>query len=169
MESIAMPTVNITVAGIEGPKSGKKRGRVKDKDGTVYQISPVLLAMMKMDSTYEITYTDESFTPPGSNETLKYRVIESLIPAIGGVIGLPPDPRAGAPRQYTPPPASAASDDKDESIATLAIIKCQQLPVGDRAGIFHALKASALAWRDFKKWQKSVSSDMDGDEVPFDR
>lgn len=163
-----MPTVNITVSGIEGPKPGKSRGRVKDKDGRIFQISPVLLAMMKMNSTYEITYTDESFIPPGSNEELKYRVIESLIPAIGGVTGLPPDPRAAAPRQYTPPPASTASDDKDESIATLAIIKCQQLPVGDRAGIFHALKASALAWRDFKKWQKSAGSEMD-DEVPFDR
>jgi hypothetical protein len=150
---------------MENPKPGKKRGRVKDKDGVVYQISPVLMAMMKMESTYEITFTDETFTPPGSTDTLKYRVIESLTPAIGGASA--PPPQQAAPRYN--PPGNMGSDDKDESIATLAIIKCQQLPVGDRAGILHALKASALAWRDFKKWQKSVSSDMDGDEVPYDR
>jgi hypothetical protein len=165
-----MPTVNITVAGMEKPKPGKERGRIKDKDGVIYQIKPVLMAMMNMDSAYEITYEDQTYTPPGSSDILKFRVINSLTPAIGGASAPP-----AAPRAYNPTLSTGTHNDdkerqlKDERIAALAILKTKTGEIGDMEGSFSNLKLSALAWRKFLKWQKSVSSDMDGDEVPYDR
>lgn len=147
-----MPTVTIRVAGTEAPATGKKRGRIKDESGTLYQAVPDFLNTVKIGQSYELTYKDDEFN--GN----KFRVVEGVKPAAN----VAPQPMAARPQvAYSDP-------HKDESIAVLAILKCfQPLEVGDRAAIFHALKAAAFAWRDFKKWQ--VDGNIETGRQPLQR
>jgi hypothetical protein len=166
--------MTIEVQGKADPEKGKKRGRIKDASGMIFQADPSILASVVVGSKYDIQYSDEEF------KDFKYRVISevnevgkdsmtSVVQAAPQRRDMPPPPlnpqaqlnagtRAGLYRDST----------KDEDISVLAIMKSQQIPPGDRAVIFHALKASALAWRDYKKWQKTLASDMD-DEIPYDK
>ena len=141
-----MPVVQVTIAEKADPVLGKKRGRVKDTEGRIFQVPPMMLDMVHVGGTFELSYKDDSY-----GDT-KFRVIEGIKPMAGAA---PSTQQTATPRPSPMASTTPAYDQyKDESISVLAIIKCQQLPVGDRAGILHALKASALAWRDFKKWQK---------------
>jgi hypothetical protein len=162
-----MPVVIAQVTGAEGPKAGKKRGRIKDANGMLYQITPELARNVALGSTYSIEYTDEEF------KDLKYRVVQSIIPAMAGQQAITPQAIAAqsnaaaqaAQSPYLPPAPYNAT--KDEDIATLAIAKPQleKINPGDRVTGLHILKQSAMMWRDFKKWQKlgpqTVAEDMD--------
>ena len=177
-----MPVVIANIVGAEGPKSGKKRGRIKDTNGILYQITPELARTMgvkfrssdgvwilpESNPPYSVEYTDEVFMS-GTNE-LKYKVVQSIVPAMPGQTvptappSMPNKPPITPPQTYVPAPQPNI---KDEDIATLAIAKPQleKINPGDRVTALHILRESALAWRDFKKWQKlgpqTVAEDMD--------
>lgn len=155
-----MHTMTIEVQGKSDPEKGKKRGRVKDASGMIFQADPSILASMVVGSRYDIEYSDEEF------KDFKYRVI-SEVNEVGkdSMTSVVPAKPAAPPRRPDPPVYSST---KDEDISVLAILKSQQIKGGDREAIFHCLKQSALAWRDFKKWQKTLASDMD-DEIPYDK
>lgn len=152
-----MPTVRIQVAGTEGPQAGKKRGRIKDTSGTLYQALPSFLGMVQIGGTYDLTYKDDSF-----NGT-SFRVVEGVTPAIGGAPIAPqttqsysaPPPRQAQPRSYEP-----VSDDRGDDIATMAIVKewIGRIPVGDTAAVVHALRAARRAWKTFKANPDNIES-----------
>ena len=153
-----MHTMTIEVQGKADPEKGKKRGRVKDASGMIFQADPAILASVIVGSKYDITYTDEEF------KDFKYRVI-SEVNEVGKdsmTTRVSPIPAPPAPR-----PSSSTevySDTKTEDISALAIIKSMQIEP-ERSAVFIALREAAIGWRRYKKWQKTLASDMD-DEIP---
>ena len=141
-----MPVVQVTIAEKADPAIGKKRGRVKDTEGRIFQVPPTMLDMVYVGGSFDLTYKDDSY-----GDT-KFRVIEGIKPLAGAV---PPAQQAATPRPSPMASTTPAYDQyRDESIAVLALVKSTPLVAGDRVGNFHVLKAHALTWRDFKKWQK---------------
>lgn len=144
-----MPTVTIQVAGTEAPAYGKKRGRIKDTNGTLYQALPSFLNMVKIGSAYDLTYKDDEF-----NGT-KFRVVEGVAPAMG-VPGpqsaARPSPHQTATSMGEPRYSEPVRDDRGDDIATMAIVKewIGRIPVGDTAAVVHALRAARRAWKTFK-------------------
>lgn len=149
-----MPTVRIQVAGTEGPQYGKKRGRIKDTNGALYQALPSFLGMVQIGGTYDLTYKDDSF-----NGTA-FRVVEGVTPAIGGQPGGVTPITPGGPMPMPPPQARPAQnygapqqeDARGDDIATMAIVKewIGRIPVGDAGAVAHALRSARRAWKMFK-------------------
>lgn len=157
-----MTHVVATIAQKAEPAMGKKRGRIKGTDGTVYQISPVLAQQVIVGQSYDLDYKDEEFNG------MKYRVVESIMPVAGGV----PAPLPGAMQRVGHPSEAMAaaqqwhpqvSDEKGNDIATLAIAKVwlEKIPVGDEAGCLHALRAARRAWLQFKNNPNNVDRSED--------
>ena len=167
-----MPTETIKVAGTEGPKAGKTRGRIKAEDGRLFQAAPVILDSVRIGSTYDIGYKDEEY-----NGT-KFRVIESLAPSMNAnaqrAMAAQDHPMAQrspiAPYERDRPEI----DERGTDIATLAIAKVwlEKVPVGDEVGCLHALRVARRAWLKFKANPNNVESGRQPpmeDEVPYDR
>lgn len=140
-----MPTVRIQVAGTEGPQAGKKRGRIKDTSGTLYQALPSFLGMVQIGGSYDLTYKDDEF-----NGT-KFRVVEGVTPAMAGASpgSYGPGTTATPARSYEP---VRQQDDRGDDIATMAIVKewIGRIPVGDAGAVAHALRSARRAWKMFK-------------------
>lgn len=134
-----MPMATVMVKDFWLP-NGKKRWVAKTDSGVMYGIPEALSSQIRKGGSYDFAYKEDKW----NGRT--YLVVEGIFPPTGRVEFADVKPQA----------AAESSDDKrSEDIATLALCKMQQVQAGDRASLFHALKASALAWRDFKKWQKS--------------
>jgi hypothetical protein len=163
-----MPTETIKVAGTEGPKTGKTRGRIKAEDGRLFQAAPVILDSVRIGSVYDIGYKDDEY-----NGT-KFRVIESLAPSIGQVAAPVQNRTAPAGGFSAGPREAPIEDERGTDIATLAIAKVwlEKVPVGDEVGCLHALRVARRAWLKFKANPNNVESGRQPpmeDEVPYDR
>lgn len=139
-----MPEATVRVVQKNAPEPGKKRWKVKSESGHTFQLETGLENNIQLNTSYVITYRDDQF---GDR---KFKVIEAAKPALNQVPQTIQPSQGMANQTYDPREQSF----KDETIAALAMIKSQVLATGDRAGIFHALKQSALAYRDFKNWQR---------------
>lgn len=81
-----MNTAVINVVEVQPPQPGKKRGKVKDTSGALYQAAYPLLSSFQPGGTYSITYKDDSFNG------FSFRVIEGMQPAVGAAPTPPPAP-----------------------------------------------------------------------------
>lgn len=153
-----MHTMTIEVQGKADPEKGKKRGRIKDASGMIFQADPEFLRKMDVGSKYDIQYSDEEF------KDFKYRVI-SEVNEVGKdsmTTRVSPIP---APPAAKPVSTEVYSDTKTEDISALAIIKSMEIEP-EAGAVFSALREAAIGWRRYKKWQKTLASAID-DEIPY--
>jgi len=68
-----MPVATVTVQELRPPAADKKRGRIVDVSGTLYQSSPELQATMKVGQNYNVTYKDDEYNG------VAFRVAESAV------------------------------------------------------------------------------------------
>lgn len=142
-----MPMIVARIVQKADPAIGKKRGRIKLEDGSLYQIPQPLLGLVNPGMSYEINYKDDEFN--GN----KFRVVESIMQAALQQVAAPAT-QAGQPAQ---------ADERGTDIATLAIAKVwlEKVPVGDEQGCLHALRAARRAWLRFKANPNNVESGGD--------
>ncbi len=133
-----MPAMTITVAAKSAPAPGKKRWRVKNQEGMVFQVDPNLAPSLDLNKTYDITYKNDSY----NNTTFRVleTVKESSAPTAANVSAQASEGRRAG---YIEDPKKA------EDIAVLAIVKewVGRIGVGDTAGLEHALRSARTAWR----------------------
>lgn len=146
-----MQAATITIAYINRPE-GKGPGSIEDTDGRYWRIWPDKLAAFAGMEGNTVTVNYETGEFRGKPQY-------TILGLAGGQGPQAPMPRrrAPAPRPApTAPPMPAPyinPAEKDENIAVLALVKewMGKIPVGDVAGVTHALKACRAAWREFKK------------------
>lgn len=96
-----MQTSTITVSAVAPPAPGKKRGKVTDQNGGVYQAGYPLLSSFQPGGTYNIQWKADNFNGYAFN------VIEGAVPVGGSVGGAPQMPLPQAPMppntNYAPP------------------------------------------------------------------
>lgn len=147
-----MPEATVTIAAKADPELGKKRGRIKDVGGAIYQIAPTLAQMVVVGGTYELTFKDEEFTNP-QGKAFKYRVVESLMPATRSSPNIPPPQPAATPRNE--PRIPPMEDERQTDISVLSLMSStewgKKIPVGDLASLDHALRTLRKAWVGHKK------------------
>lgn len=85
-----MPSMTMKVMAKEAPQPGRKRGRVKNEAGMLFQASPAILDMLHIGKTYDINYKDDEFN--GN----KFRVLETF-KEVGG----PPLPSSSPNTTYS--------------------------------------------------------------------
>lgn len=144
-----MQATQIQIAAIAKMPVGKSPGTIVDTNGVEWKIFLDKFQMLanKVGQSVAINYKTDEW-PVGSG-----RQQHTIIGLAGTASGLPPAP----PRQATPAPAAPAGfvnpAEKDENIAVLALVKewMSKIPVGDIAGVTHALRTCRAAWREFKK------------------
>ena len=56
-----MATATVTVAFVNQPKPGKKRGSIKSTDNVYYQVNPAMLSSFAQGGQYEIVYETQEF------------------------------------------------------------------------------------------------------------
>jgi len=124
-----MPSAVINITEMAMPAPGKKRGRVKDRDGTIYQIDPGMLAGVKNGDTCEISFYDDEF------KGMKFRVIETIKSMMSG--GPVPTPT----RLATIHTSDTPQINKDELIFVEALIKewMSGIPIGEADALIRAV------------------------------
>lgn len=107
-----MNTAVISVVEVQPPQPGKKRGKVKDTSGALYQAGYPLLSSFQPGGTYSITYKDDSFNG------FSFRVIEGMQPATGAAPTPAPAPMVstGGTTHNVVPPAAHQPTARDEHI-----------------------------------------------------
>jgi len=127
-----MPSAVINITEMAMPAPGKKRGRVKDRDGTIYQIDPGMLAGVKNGDTCEISFYDDEF------KGMKFRVIETIKSMMTGAA---PGPGSMAPSSRPAPMHANPIINKDELIFVEALIKewMSGIPIGEADALIRAV------------------------------
>lgn len=160
-----MPTATVTVQYVNPPK-GRGPASIKDDSGTYYKFwtKTIPVRTFREGDEYTVVYHVEDYR----GEDQYY---------IDDVVGSPPQsaPKPAAQQSQSQPQFST---EKTEDISVLAILKAMQpLPVGDVAALVHALKSAAMAWRQYKEWQKnksietsprrSMKDELGDEEIPY--
>ena len=167
-----MQVTTIHVTEVVPPQPGKKRGRVKDSSGALYQAGYPLLSSFQPGNSYNIVYKDDSFN------NVSFRVIESIQGAAQGgqPQSTPYQPTTTMPQprqQYNVPAPQTHTDPTAERIFVCGALNAAlsnpnmhpaTLTSNQVAGM---VKVYREAWDRTFGGKPTVGDDMN-DEIPFD-
>lgn len=159
-----MPIEQITVAYVNPPKDGAKKGSVKDMHGRYFGVWPDKLAQYEKGQTYEVEYDTQEY----NGKT--YRHIKRIVSGAASGGGTRPAMRA------------ATSDSKSVEMAVMGIIGRAFHGTGmvpDEASLTAMVRTVRLAWENgFKDIPKpslpnpyedmpADENEQLNDEIPF--
>lgn len=179
-----MQTSTITVSAVAPPAPGKKRGKITDQNGGVYQAGYPLLSSFQPGGTYSIQWKADNFNGYAFN------VIEAAVPVGGSVGGAPqmllPQTQAPMPpnTNYAPPttqqpyvqsrPMQAPSDPLPERIFVCGALNSTLQAMGAGAPnctedqLVMLVKTYRRVFARTFGGLPSVGDEMN-DEIPFER
>lgn len=144
-----MQATQIQIAAIARAPSGRSPGTIVDTNGVEWKIFLDKFQGLadKVGQSVTINYKTDEW-PVGSG-----RQQHTIIGLAGGQGPQSAPPRRIMPTAPATPMGSVNPAEKDENIAVLALVKewMGKIPVGDIAGVTHALRTCRAAWREFKK------------------
>jgi hypothetical protein len=154
-------------------------GSIKDVNGILYQVwgEQINDFIGKEGQTVTINY---------KTGTYRGKPQYTVLGIAGTAQGMPAAPnRATAPmpvipavrtfrvdeagRPMSPPQGFAYQAEKDENIAVLALVKewMGKIPIGDIAGVTHALRTCRAAWREFKRSHAAPATQVPAPRAPL--
>lgn len=106
-----MPIANITVSGVTPPAPGKKRAKITDTGGGIYQVDAAQMHNFAPGSSWSVVYKDDSFNGFAFKVIEKFNPAGSVNVAPGGTVPIP-----NPPYQHMAPPQAAKADPLPERI-----------------------------------------------------
>ena len=156
-----MPVEQVTVAYVNPPKDGGKKGSIKDMHGRYFGVWPDKLALYQKGNTYEIEYDVEEY------QGRTYRNVKRIINGAGGT-------HAPSGRGAPTPAAGRGMDTKSVEMAVMGIIGRAFQGTGtipDEAALTRMVRTIRKAWvngfNDELSHPPEQYENELNDEVPF--